>query len=53
MARRITTDPESEPSTMYIRKTKSGIYVPFLFKNACKVNKALLDSGASHKFLDP
>jgi hypothetical protein len=31
----------------------NGIQVPFLFKNAGKVEKALLDSEASHNFLDP
>jgi hypothetical protein len=40
-------------STMYIRKTKSAIYVPFLFKPTCKVTHALIDSGASHNFIDP
>jgi hypothetical protein len=38
---------------MYIRKTKTGIHVPFLFKNICKVEQALLDSSASYNFLDP
>ena len=47
------TDPESKVSTMYIRKTKNRIYIPFLFKNTCKVEKVLLDSGTSHNFLDP
>jgi hypothetical protein len=48
------TNPMGLPSsTMYIRKTKSAIYVPFLFKLACKVEQALIDSGASHNFIDP
>jgi hypothetical protein len=53
-AQKITTDPEGQPdSTIYIRKTKSAIYVPFLFKPTCKVERALIDSGASHNFIDP
>jgi hypothetical protein len=47
------TNPEGNTSTVYIRKTVNGIHVPFLFKNTGKVEKALLDSGASHNFLDP
>ena len=42
-----------EDSTMYNRKTKSAIHVPFLFKPLCKVKHALIDSGASHNFMDP
>jgi hypothetical protein len=54
MAQKITTDPTGHPSsTMYIRKTKSAIYVPFLFKPMCKVECTLIDSGASHNFIDP
>src|SRR5579864_2676561 len=49
----MTTDPKGQISTMYIRKTETGIHVPFMFFPACKVEKALLDSGASHNFLDP
>ena len=40
-------------SMMYIRKTKSAIYVPFLFKPTCKVECALIDSSTSHNFIDP
>jgi hypothetical protein len=42
-----------DDSTMYIRKTKSAIHVPFLFRPSCKVDHALIDSGASHNFMDP
>jgi hypothetical protein len=53
-AQKITTNlMGKEVSTMYIRKTKSTIYVPFLFKPSCKVEHALIDSGASHNFMDP
>ena len=53
-AQKITTDPMGLPSsTMYIRKTKSAIYVPLLFRPMCKVEQALIDSGASHNFIDP
>ena len=38
---------------MYIRKTKSAIHVPFLFQPSCKVDHALINSGASHNFMDP
>jgi hypothetical protein len=53
MVQQIITNPKGELSTMYIRKTNTGIYVPFLFKNVQKVKRVLLDSGASHNFLDP
>jgi hypothetical protein len=53
-AQKITTDLKgSSISTMYIRRTKSAIYIPFLFKPMCKVKCALIDSGASHNFIDP
>ena len=38
---------------MYIKKTSARIHMPIFFKNMCKVERALLDSGASHNFLDP
>ena len=53
MAWKMMTNPKGQPdSMMYIRKTKSAIYVPFLFKLACKVECTLIDSGASHNFID-
>ena len=36
---------------MYIQK-KSAIHVPLLFKGTKKVEKALLDSGATENFLN-
>jgi hypothetical protein len=53
-AQKITTNLKGNSvSTMYIRKTKSAIYIPFLFKPTCKVECVLIDSSASHNFIDP
>jgi hypothetical protein len=42
-----------EEPTLCIRKTKSAVYTPFLFKLAGKIECALIDSSASHNFIDP
>jgi predicted aspartyl protease len=46
------TGSKGQVSMMYIRKTATGIHILFVFKNMCKVDKALLNSGASHNFFN-